>query len=106
MVRSADCAGALRLAQRILALSAHEGFPLIRAGVDVGPVLERGGDCWGSTINTAARIVEAALPGELLVTERVRCALAPPDRLETLETRLWRLKGVPGMQLLHLAALA
>lgn len=102
MVRSPDCRRALELARRILALSL-EGYPRIRVGLDVGPAVARGGDWWGSTVNTAARLVDAASPGELLLTERARCAVTEEAAVEMVGAGLWQLKGLPTMQLLRLA---
>ncbi|HWX74933.1 MAG TPA: adenylate/guanylate cyclase domain-containing protein [Solirubrobacteraceae bacterium] len=104
MVRSSDCQRAVRLARRILALGAGEGYPQIRAGLDVGPAVQRGGDWWGSTVNTAARVVDAALPGELLLTERARYVLSTDASQEMVGAGLWHLKGLPDMHLLRLAA--
>jgi class 3 adenylate cyclase len=103
MVRSDDCRRALCAAQRILALSALEGYPRIRAGLDVGPAVERRGDWYGSTVNTAARIAEAARPGELLLSDRARQALDDTPGLEMVGLGMWDLKGLPGLEL-HAAA--
>ncbi len=42
-----------------------------RAGVDHGPLVQRKGDIFGSTVNVAARIVSVANPGMLVVTRPV-----------------------------------
>jgi class 3 adenylate cyclase len=36
-----------------------------------GPVLARVGDYFGSTVNLAARLVDQAVPGEILVTREL-----------------------------------
>ncbi|MEP9387998.1 adenylate/guanylate cyclase domain-containing protein [Mesorhizobium sp. KR9-304] len=46
-------------------------LPLTRAGVHHGPVIRRGGDLFGSTVNIAARITALASPGQLLATQSV-----------------------------------
>ena len=74
MVQSCDCRDALRFACRLLHLTDVEGYPKIRVGLDIGPAVEHEGDWYGCTVNTAARITEAAQPGELVVTERARAA--------------------------------
>ena len=51
-------------------------LPLTRAGVNHGPVITRGGDLFGSTVNIAARIVALASPGQLLATRAVADAAA------------------------------
>lgn len=40
-----------------------------RGGMAYGPVLSRGGDYFGSTVNLASRLVDQAVPGEILVTD-------------------------------------
>ncbi len=47
-----------------------------RGGMAFGPVLARGGDYFGSTVNLAARLVDQAVPGEVLLTAEL-AALAP-----------------------------
>lgn len=103
MVRGVDCRRALSAAQRILRLSALEGYPRIRAGLDVGPAVEHDGDWYGSTVNTAARIAETARPGELLLSDRARAALDDIPGLETVGLGVRNLKGLPSLQL-HAAA--
>lgn len=59
------------------ALADHEldGFPLwIRAGAHHGTQRRRRGDLLGHDVNVAARIVDLAGPGELLVSEPTRRA--------------------------------
>jgi class 3 adenylate cyclase len=34
----------------------------VRAGIDVGPAVERASDWYGSRVNTAARVADAAPP--------------------------------------------
>jgi adenylate cyclase len=105
MVR-ADCAHDLvRLASRLIALGKLEGFPPVRAGVDVGPAVQRAGDWYGSTVNTAARVADAAAPGELVVTERARAAFAGGPNIRMASRGTCRLKGLPAMSL-HMAAVA
>lgn len=45
-----------------------------RGGVAYGDVLLRSGDYFGSVVNLAARLVDEAVPGELLVTEELAAA--------------------------------
>jgi class 3 adenylate cyclase len=76
MVRSVDCRRAVLAAQRILRLSELEGYPRIRAGLDIGPAVEHDG----------ARVALEDIPG-----------------LETVGLGVRHLKGLPGLQL-HAAA--
>ncbi len=54
------------LAGLIVACRAERWLPLTRTGVHDGPILRRGGDVVGGTVNVAARIAALARPGELL----------------------------------------
>lgn len=45
-----------------------EGFPEISIGLDVGQVVERGGDVYGPPVNMASRLSDSARPGSVLVT--------------------------------------
>jgi adenylate cyclase len=51
-------------------------FPQLKAGVAFGPVLSRGGDWYGHTVNVASRITGIARPGSVLATEAAHDALA------------------------------
>ena len=51
-------------------------LPLTRTGLNHGPVIQRDGDLFGSTVNIAARIAELASPGQLLATRSVAAAAA------------------------------
>ena len=42
-----------------------------RGGMAYGPVLARGGDYFGPTVNLAARLVDQAVPGEVLLTDEL-----------------------------------
>jgi len=49
----------------------HPFVPSVRAGVAMGRVMLRDGDVFGPVVNLAARVVEAAQPGELVATADV-----------------------------------
>ena len=51
-------------------------LPLTRTGLNHGPVIRRGHDLFGSTVNIAARIAALAAPGQLLATRPVAEAAA------------------------------
>jgi adenylate cyclase len=64
------------LAERVMRRCTDEpGFPLVRGGVHSGPIVERTGDVFGTTVNVAARIASHAYGGQLLVSEDVRTQL-------------------------------
>ncbi|SCB57079.1 Adenylate cyclase, class 3 [Rhizobium aethiopicum] len=46
-------------------------LPLTRAGLNHGPVINRAGDLFGSTVNIAARLAALASPGQLLATQPI-----------------------------------
>jgi class 3 adenylate cyclase len=48
-----------------------DGTVVPRGGVAFGHVLPRVGDYCGTVVNLAARLVDQAVPGELLVSEEV-----------------------------------
>jgi class 3 adenylate cyclase len=95
MVRSEDGEAAVQLATRILGFGRAGGLPPVRVGLDTGPAVERGGDWFGATVNTASRVTAAARAGELLMTERTRNAAAGVSGLELTARGQHRLKGLP-----------
>jgi adenylate cyclase len=95
MVRADDSQQALRLALRLRAGAAERGYPQLRIGIDTGPAVARGGDWYGTTVNTAARVTKEADPDELLLTDRARAAVLADEKLETIERGLRALKGLP-----------
>lgn len=58
-----------------------------RGGLAFGHVLLRGGDYYGSVVNLASRLVDLAVPNEVLVTEAVATA-APRCRFEPAGRRV------------------
>jgi class 3 adenylate cyclase len=104
MVRSENSDTAVALAERILQLTGRDGFPPARVGLDTGPAVERGGDWFGSTVNTACRVTAAAGAGELLMTERARRAVCAGRRRVAGRGR-HELKGLPSQQLFGIAPL-
>jgi adenylate cyclase len=58
--------------------SSATGLPLwIRVGMHHGRALQRGADLIGHDVNIAARIVDVAAPGEVLVSDSVQAAVDP-----------------------------
>ena len=60
------CGSALALANGL------DGLPPVRVGVNTGSAVERDGDFFGSTVNLAARLGQAARGGEVLLTDATR----------------------------------
>jgi adenylate cyclase len=69
-----------------------EDFPQLRAGLAHGPVVARGGDFYGRTVNLASRITQIARPGSVLATQEAKKALG--DRFHYSFARERRLKGI------------
>lgn len=72
MLATAQPWPAVELVRRIL-VDCHQspGCPLARAGIHHGPVVRRGDDLFGRTVNLAARVTGQANGGQVLATETV-----------------------------------
>jgi len=85
---------ALRAARELRAAVGREGLE-VRVGLHVGDVDRRGDDISGLAVNVAARIMNIAAPGEILVSDSVRLAAAAvPVEFEARGQHA--LKGVAG----------
>ncbi len=72
MLAFPDPDGALRaLAHLLPACRADPRLPLTRAGVHYGPVIQRGADYFGATVNIASRITAATSAGRVLATQPI-----------------------------------
>jgi class 3 adenylate cyclase len=65
MLRCDDPAAAVRLGLRLVE---HLDVPL-RVGIHTGPAVQRDGDWYGTTVNVAARLCDAAGGGQVLASE-------------------------------------
>jgi adenylate cyclase len=63
----------------VAAHEADDDLPSVRAGVAVGPVLERLGDVYGEPVNLASRLADEARPDTVLVDRRAAEALESFD---------------------------
>jgi class 3 adenylate cyclase len=89
MIRASDAGKALRLGLELA--NGLDGLPPVRVGLNTGPAVERDGDFFGSTVNLAARLSQAARGGEVLVTEATRAAARRRQaRLEDRGPRTFR----------------
>lgn len=71
-----------------------EGFrPQLRTGIHLGRPRKVGGDYLGVDVNVAARLCDAAKPGEILVSDRVLLKLDP--NTVSAKNRRFRAKGAP-----------
>jgi adenylate cyclase len=82
-------AGAAAAAAAALVTAPSTAFEGVapRGGLAWGDVLVRGGDFYGSVVNLASRLVDLAVPGEVLVTESFAAA-APHCRFDPAGRRV------------------
>lgn len=69
-VPNPGCAAELGL-EIVESIAPEHGLPRVRVGIDCGPAVERGGDWYGATVNRAARLVDLADEGTVLVTNGI-----------------------------------
>ena len=93
MLRFADPTEGLACCLELVASSEANDLPSMHAGMAFGPVVQRAGDCFGNTVNLAARISSRAQPGEVLVSEPLRDAATRP-RFAWDDLGAVKLKGV------------
>ena len=76
LVRASDPAQAAGLAERIVCGygARHRGLG-VRVGLHTGTAVRRGDDWFGSAVNVASRVADAASAGEVLCTEATREAI-------------------------------
>jgi len=68
-------------------------LPAIRVGINTGPALYRTGDYLGSAVNVASRVVNSAMPGQILLTEHVATA-ASKAGIQIEEIGVGMMRGV------------
>ncbi|HEX3239077.1 MAG TPA: adenylate/guanylate cyclase domain-containing protein [Solirubrobacterales bacterium] len=93
MVVSPDAASLTEWAVEFLGRFSRRPQP--RVGIHSGDAVYRDGDYFGSQVNLAHRVVNRALAGEVLVTDRVADAIAERDQLELEPIGQVSLKGFP-----------
>jgi adenylate cyclase len=94
MIRVEDPVGAVRLGIRIIEELAVHGSPPVRVGMHSGLATRLGGDWYGATVNLASRVVDAARPGEVLITAETRREVQGRDGFEIEERGTRRFKHV------------
>lgn len=75
-------------------LDAEPAFPVLRVGLHAGPVVLRGGDLFGGTVNLAARIAAQARGAQVLATAEFADGLTEGRWTATALGAL-ELKGLP-----------
>ena len=78
MYVAVDPTAACRIAEALLTTFGSAPTLTPRGGLAFGPVLARGGDYFGPTVNLAARLADQAVPGEVLVNDAVAEAAHRP----------------------------
>jgi adenylate cyclase len=71
MFTFADPIAACRCAREVLALAADAHIPDVRVGIAFGDVISRYGDYYGPIVNLAARLVDIAPSGGVVVTREI-----------------------------------
>ncbi len=79
--------------ERVAPIEVDGYRPVLRTGIHLGRPRKLGGDYFGVDVNVAARLAEAARPGEILVSERALEALAPGTA--EAKKRRFSAKGAP-----------
>jgi predicted ATPase/class 3 adenylate cyclase len=100
----ADAEGAVRAAvEGMRALGSEDwSVPLgVRMGVCTGPAREAGGDYYGQVVNRAARIADAAHPGQILVAPATAVFV---EAFGVRDLGEFHLKGLPPMRLWQVLA--
>ena len=73
LIRSVDATAAIELARRLVCeLGGRERGLGVRVGMHTGTAVERDGDWFGSAVNIAARVADAATSGEVILTSATR----------------------------------
>jgi adenylate cyclase len=95
MIHGDDAARVVALALRIAReLGSERWCPPLRMGVHSGPAVCRDGDWYGATVNVAARLVDAATAGEILLSIRTRGLLASHGSMTIADRGALRFKNV------------
>jgi adenylate cyclase len=84
---------AFALGQRVAPIEVDGYRPVLRTGIHVGRPRKLGGDYFGVDVNVAARLAEAAKPGETLVSDRTLERL--PSGAAEAKKRRFSAKGAP-----------
>ena len=79
--------------ERIAAVEVGGYRPRLRTGIHLGRPRKLGGDYFGVDVNIAARLADAAKPGEVLVSDPIVAGLDP--EAVTAKNRRFRAKGAP-----------
>lgn len=85
--------GAFAASERVASIEVAGYRPRLHTGIHLGRPRKLGGDYFGVDVNIAARLTEAAKPGEILVSDRILEKL-PADAAKAKKRR-FSAKGAP-----------
>ncbi len=94
MFVSAEPAPLIEAALTLVEAVERAELPSLRAGIALGPALQRSGDFFGHSVNLASRVTGIARPGSVLATADVHDAV--PDGFDWSSAGRHKLKGVAG----------
>jgi class 3 adenylate cyclase len=105
MIHGASAARVVALALRIAhELSGEDWCPPVRMGVHSGTAVRRRGDWYGSTVNVAARLTDAAAAGEVLISLTTRNLLTTNGKMTIADRGARSFKNVTAPLALFAAA--
>jgi adenylate cyclase len=85
MIVTSDPRHGLQIGLDLLhAVEREPQFPGVRIGIHHGPVVERNDDCFGATVNVAARLTAHANVGQLLTSDTIASLLTGLGHLTTV----------------------
>ncbi len=84
---------AFAASERVAPIEVDGYRPRLRTGIHIGRPRKLGGDYFGVDVNVAARLADAAKPGEILVSDRALDQLAPGTA--EAKKRRFSAKGAP-----------
>ena len=95
MIHGPNAARVLALALRMSReLGDAAWCPPLRMGVHSGTAVRRGADWYGSTVNVAARLADAATAGEVLISLTTRSLIDSYSAMTIADVGARRLKNV------------
>jgi adenylate cyclase len=94
MFVSAEPAPMIAAALSLVEAVERAELPSLRAGIALGPALQRAGDFFGHSVNLASRVTGVARPGSVLATAEVHDAV--PNGFDWSNAGRHKLKGVAG----------
>jgi adenylate cyclase len=106
MLVSPDAQMLLTAVLEVMEGAAAEGLPRLRAGVASGLAVTRAGDWYGSPVNLASRVTNAAPPGAVLVAESARAEISDVAGIAWSFAAARHLRGVQGEVRMFRASLA